>query len=64
MTREDGDEAEDRDDALARVEAALRGLQFGTVTLVIQDGAVVQIERMEKLRLDARRPGPRALRQR
>jgi hypothetical protein len=32
------------------------------VTVVIQDGVVVQIERTEKIRLDARRPGPRAVR--
>ena len=63
MTRADGD-AEERDEALDRVQAALRGLRFGTVTVVIQDGVVVQIERMEKLRLDSRRPGPGALRMR
>ncbi len=50
-TRVDGDGAEDRDEALDRVQAALRGLRFGTVTVVIQDGVVVQIERMEKIRL-------------
>ena len=57
-----GDEADDRDETLERVQAALRGLRFGTVTVVIQDGVVVQIERTEKIRLDARRPGPRAVR--
>jgi len=62
-TEDDGaDEA--RDPALDRVQAALRGLRFGTVTVVIQDGVVVQIERMEKLRFDSRRPGPRTLRMR
>ena len=61
MARADSDVAE-RDEALDRIEAALRGLRFGTVTVVIQDGVVVQIERMEKIRLDARRPGPRAVR--
>jgi len=61
LTRAD-DDADDRDEALDRIRAALRGLRFGTVTVVIQDGVVVQIERMEKIRLDARRPGPRAVR--
>ena len=62
-TRTEGDGAEEaRDPALDRIEAALRGLRFGTVTVVIQDGVVVQIERREKVRLDARRPGPRAVR--
>ena len=63
MARADSDVAE-RDEALDRIQAALRGLRFGTVTVVIQDGVVVQIERMEKLRLDTRRPGPRRLRMR
>ena len=63
MARADSDVAE-RAAALDRIQEALRGLRFGTVTVVIQDGVVVQIERMEKLRLDSRRPGPRALRMR
>ena len=37
--------------ALGRIEAALRGLKFGTVTAVVQDGVVVQVERTEKVRL-------------
>ena len=44
---------EDREeDALARIQAALRGLRFGTVTAVVQNGVVVQVERTEKVRLD------------
>ena len=39
------------DDALARIEAALRGLRFGTVTAVVQNGVVVQVDRTEKVRL-------------
>ncbi len=35
----------------SRIEAALRGLKFGTVTAVVQDGVVVQVERTEKVRL-------------
>ncbi len=30
---------------------ALRGLRFGSVTVVVQDGVIVQIERVEKKRL-------------
>ncbi len=37
--------------ALNRICDALRGLHFGTVTVVVQDGVVVQLERTEKLRL-------------
>ena len=39
-------------DALRRIDAALRGLRFGTVTAVVQDGVVVQVDRTEKIRLD------------
>jgi hypothetical protein len=30
---------------------ALRSIRFGTVTLVVQDGKIIQIERNEKFRL-------------
>ena len=36
---------------LQKVAQALRGLRFGEVTLVVQDGKVIQIERLEKVRL-------------
>ena len=36
---------------LGRIESALRGLEFGTVTAVVQNGVVVQVERTEKVRL-------------
>lgn len=37
--------------ALERIRDALRGLRYGTVTAIVQDGVVVQVERTEKLRL-------------
>lgn len=40
-----------RDGALGRIESALRGLEFGTVTAVVQNGVIVQVERTEKVRL-------------
>ena len=40
--------------ALERIEEALRGLRFGSVLAIVQDGVVVQIERTEKLRLASR----------
>lgn len=40
-----------RDGALNRIAAALRGLEFGTVTAVVQNGVIVQVERTEKVRL-------------
>jgi hypothetical protein len=42
------------DEARDRILAALRVLRFGTVTAVVQDGVVVQVERTEKIRLERR----------
>jgi hypothetical protein len=36
---------------LEQIEAALRGLRFGSINVVVQDGVVVQVDRTEKLRL-------------
>jgi hypothetical protein len=33
------------------VRSALREIRFGTVTLVIQDGKVIQIDKNEKIRI-------------
>jgi hypothetical protein len=41
----------EQDTVLERVRDALRDLRFGTVTIVVQDGVVVQIDRTEKHRL-------------
>jgi hypothetical protein len=30
---------------------ALKGLQYGSVNIIVQDGCVIQIERTEKLRV-------------
>ena len=52
-----GDDGPPRDrahDGLERITAALRGLRYGTVTAVVQDGVVVQVERTEKFRLEKR----------
>jgi hypothetical protein len=43
------------DAVLEQIRDALRDLKFGTVTVIVQDGVVVQLERTEKHRL--RRPG-------
>jgi hypothetical protein len=36
---------------LDRIASALSGLCFGAVTVIVQDGVVVQVERTEKVRL-------------
>ncbi len=38
-------------DIEARLRQAIREIRFGSVTLVIQDGQVVQIDKSEKVRL-------------
>lgn len=43
-------------DELQEVADALRGLRFGVVQVVVQDGVVVQIERTEKRRLRMSKP--------
>lgn len=34
-----------------RIRAALKEIRYGTVSLVIQDGKVIQIDKSEKIRL-------------
>lgn len=38
-------------DLLEQLRAALRGLRFGSIELTVHEGAVVQIERREKVRI-------------
>ena len=44
----------DRDSELQQIREALAGLKFGSVTIVVQDGVIVQIDRTEKKRLQRR----------
>lgn len=34
------------------VRDALKSIRFGTVTLVVQDGRVIQVDKGEKIRMD------------
>ncbi len=36
---------------LQQLQSCLRGMRFGSITLIIQDGYIVQIDRTEKRRL-------------
>lgn len=36
---------------LQHIADALRGLKFGVISIIVQDGVVVQLERTEKRRL-------------
>ena len=37
--------------AMEEIRKALKGLEFGSVTIVVQDGVVVQIDRTSKSRI-------------
>ena len=43
------------DDALAQIRESLRGLKFGSVNIIVQDGVIIQIDRTEKRRLRSTR---------
>jgi hypothetical protein len=43
------------DYTLDEVRASLRNLRYGSVTIVVQDGVIIQIDRTEKRRLQSRR---------
>lgn len=42
---------DEREQELQHIREALRGLRYGTVSIIIQDGVVVQIDRTEKKRV-------------
>jgi hypothetical protein len=39
------------DEALDEIRESLRGLRFGSVNIIVQDGVIIQIDRTEKHRL-------------
>jgi hypothetical protein len=43
------------EDELREIAASLRGLRYGSVNIVVQDGVIIQIDRTEKKRLRTRR---------
>jgi hypothetical protein len=43
------------EDELHEIAASLRGMRFGSVNIVVQDGVIIQIDRTEKKRLRTRR---------
>lgn len=44
----------DVEQTLIHVREALRGLQYGEISIVVQDGVVLQIERTERTRIRRR----------
>jgi len=50
------DEPPSADDlAIDAIRRALRGLRFGQVVIIVQDGVVVQIDRTERTRLRSKK---------
>jgi hypothetical protein len=41
----------EREPELALLREALRGLRYGSVTIIVQDGIIVQVDRTEKKRI-------------
>ena len=43
------------EDELREIAASLRGMRYGSVSIVVQDGVIIQIDRTDKKRLRNRR---------
>jgi hypothetical protein len=50
-----GDRGAESEEALNQIRDSLRGLQFGSVNIIVQDGVIIQIDRTEKKRLRGNR---------
>ncbi len=46
------------DDAITQIRDSLRGLRYGSVNIIVQDGVIIQIDRTEKRRLRNSRTAP------
>ena len=42
------------EEAMEAIRCAIRGLQFGQVVVIVQDGVVVQVDRTERKRIHRR----------
>jgi hypothetical protein len=47
------------DFTLEEIRASLKNLRYGSVTIIVQDGVIIQIDRTEKRRMQSRRANPR-----
>ncbi|MBM7644611.1 hypothetical protein JOD45_000804 [Scopulibacillus daqui] len=43
--------SEQLDPVILRIKDMLKSMKFGSITLVVQDGKVIQLEKNEKVRL-------------
>lgn len=46
-------------EAIDEIRASLKNLRYGSVTIIVQDGVIIQIDRTEKRRLHSRRASQR-----
>ncbi len=51
------EDAVSAEEAIDQIRESLRGLKFGAVNIIVQDGVVIQIDRTEKKRLRDNRNG-------
>jgi hypothetical protein len=52
------EQANTADDAINQIRDSLRGLRFGSVNIIVQDGVIIQIDRTEKRRIRNSRTTP------
>ena len=50
MTKENNQEAQ-YDVVVERITSMLKTMSFGSITIVVQDGKVIQLEKNEKVRI-------------
>jgi hypothetical protein len=52
------EQAATADDVINQIRDSLRGLRFGSVNIIVQDGVIIQIDRTEKRRIRNSRATP------
>jgi len=55
VSKAETSEEANQNQSLQRIHDALRGLRYGSVTIIVQDGLVIQIDRLEKFRIRSSR---------
>ena len=61
-TEQGADSGRDGSELLLQVGEAIRSLRYGQVTVIVHDGEVVQIDRLERRRLNRGRGGNPSIR--
>jgi hypothetical protein len=53
---DDGSRDQRLGEEIESIQEALRGLRFGSINVIVQDGVIVQIDRTEKKRIRRAKP--------